>query len=205
MMSEERQFTTSMGKLAGIAELNNRFKFFLGEEEPNPTYPFMLWARPSLDAIYMRRVTNDAWIKIASLSGIVEQIKPHTHVRSDITDFNHTHNNATTSAAGFMSTTDKSKLDAITIEKIAVGSYTGNGSTSWRNISVGFSPNMVIVGTSGSKTPVRDYTPWLWLATSSGTTKENIEVTSTGFRVRKDESNANPNVEDETFRYCAIR
>lgn len=86
-MSEERKFTTTMGKLAGIEELNNRFSWFLGEEEPNPTYPFMLWAKPSTDAIYMRRATNDAWIKIANLSGVVEQLKTHTHTKSQITDF----------------------------------------------------------------------------------------------------------------------
>lgn len=182
----ERKFTTDMGKLAGISELNNRFTLFYGEEEPNPTYPFMLWARPSLDAIYMRRVTNDAWIKIASLSGIVEQIKPHTHAKSDITDFSHTHVRS-----------DITDFN-ITIEKIAVGSYTGNGSTSWRNISVGFSPNMVIVGTS--------YTSQLWFATSSGTPDKNIEVISTGFRVRAEEEIiTTPNRNGYTYHYCAIR
>ena len=124
----------------------------------------------------------------------------HTHTRNEITDFNHTHSNATTSAAGFMSASDKTKLNAITIEKIAVGNYSGNGNSSWRNISVGFSPKMVIVGTSGPDTSQ------LWFATSSGSAHTNIEVNSSGFRVRAEGSTtSNPNRSGSTFRYCAIR
>jgi hypothetical protein len=62
------EFTTDMGVLAGIQELNNRFEWYHGDVEPVNPRPFMNWAHLSEDLWKQRNAENTEWIIRGKLS-----------------------------------------------------------------------------------------------------------------------------------------
>ncbi|NLN26212.1 MAG: hypothetical protein GX163_11345 [Bacteroidetes bacterium] len=62
------EFTTDMGVLAGIQELNNRFEWYYGDVEPVNPRPFLNWGHLAEDLWKQRNAQNTAWIVRGKLS-----------------------------------------------------------------------------------------------------------------------------------------
>lgn len=62
------EFTTDMGVLAGIQELNNRFEWYYGDVEPVNPRPFLNWGHLSEDLWKQRNAENTDWIVRGKLS-----------------------------------------------------------------------------------------------------------------------------------------
>ena len=114
--------TKNVGTAAGTVAAGNDSRFHSNTNDPTTDQKAALAGTNGTPSSTNKYVTN-------SDSRLSDARTPtsHTHTKSEVTDFAHTHSDATTSVAGFMSSTDKTKLDGIASSANNYSHPTGDG------------------------------------------------------------------------------
>ncbi len=114
--------TLNVGTAAGTVAAGNDSRFHANTNDPTADQKAALTGTSGTPSSTNKYVTN-------SDSRLSDARTPtaHTHVKNDITDFTHTHSDATTSVAGFMSAADKTKLDGVATNANNYTHPTGDG------------------------------------------------------------------------------
>ena len=84
-----------------------------------------------------------------------------------------------------------SVMGQMAVPKIAVGTYTGNGSASAKTITVGFAPKMVLVWGDWSDDYSTYHAGYCGISIQGQTLQGILTLTDTGFQVKSTKDNSN--------------